>query len=64
MKPFSLGLGTALGAIVVLNARVLLFAAGFERLKRDNPGMFDGSQALASIDVCATEYARQYGLDV
>lgn len=49
MRSFACGAAATVGMVVLLNARVLLFAAGFERMRRENPEMFDGGRASAAI---------------
>lgn len=59
MRSFAFGAAAYLGAAALLNARVLLFAAGYRRLPA---ALRDGHAAAVSVQFCLDEYAREMGL--
>lgn len=53
---FCLGFGTALGAVAVLNSRVLLFAAQWHRMPVE---LRDGSRAAEQVNLAIEEWKRE-----
>lgn len=49
MRSFAAGAAASLGVVAFMNARVLMFAAGYSRMRRDLPELFDGPRAAAAV---------------
>ena len=56
VRSFAAGAAASLGVVALLNARVLMLAAGYHRL----PAHYrDGKLAAAAVEACLVEHERE-----
>lgn len=56
-KPFAAGVAASLGVVAILNARVLMFAAGYRFLP---PELRDGKRAAQAVEACLRDEGHLY----
>lgn len=57
MRSVAAGAAASLGIVAILNARVLMFAAGYRHLP---PELRDGKRAAAAVEACLRDEAALY----
>ena len=57
MRSFAAGAAASLGVVAILNARILMFAAGYRHLPAE---LRDGTRAAAAVEACLRDEGHLY----